>query len=79
LLESQEIVEAMATQEPKIFEEYSIALHQAAYNRNSKKLLIEKVKMKNMKVFEKWKSKIDFHGEKNQGIRDNSYSKTIGC
>jgi hypothetical protein len=32
------------------------------YNRNSKKMLIEKVNMKNKKVSEKWKSEIDFHG-----------------
>jgi hypothetical protein len=32
-----------------------------AYNINAKKILIEKVNTKNKKVFEKWKSKIDFH------------------
>jgi hypothetical protein len=31
------------------------------YNRSSKKLLIEKVNMKNKKMSEKWKSEIDFH------------------
>jgi hypothetical protein len=33
-----------------------------AYHNNSNNLLIEKVKMKNKKVAEKWKSKIDFQG-----------------
>jgi hypothetical protein len=32
------------------------------YNRNSKKKLIEKVNLKNRKVFEKWKLEFDFHG-----------------
>jgi hypothetical protein len=34
------------------------------YNKNSKKLLIEKVNLKNKKVSEKWKSEIDFQGVK---------------
>jgi hypothetical protein len=62
LLETQEIIEALVTQEPKIFEEESVTLHHTAYNRSSKKLLIEKVNTKNKKVSEKWKSTIDFNG-----------------
>jgi hypothetical protein len=58
-LETHKIVEDLVTQEPKIFEEESVTLHHVAYNKNSKKLLIEKVNMKK-KVSEKWKSEIDF-------------------
>jgi len=61
-LENQEIVEALVTQEPKIFEEESVTLHHTAYHKSSKKLLIEKVNMKNKKVSEKWKLEIDFQG-----------------
>jgi hypothetical protein len=77
LLESWEIVEAMVTQEPKIFEEYSIALHHVAYNQNSRKLLLEKVKMKNMKVFEKWKSKIDFLGKQSKELEKTLIPKPL--
>jgi hypothetical protein len=62
LLETREIVEALVTQELEIFEEEFFTLHHVAYLKNSKKLLIEKVNMKNKKVSEKWKSKIDFQG-----------------
>jgi hypothetical protein len=62
LLETQEIIEALVTQEPEIFEEESVTLHHTTYNRASKKLLIEKVNTKNKKVSKKWKSTIDFDG-----------------
>jgi hypothetical protein len=39
-------------------------LHHTTYNKNSKKLLIEKVNLKNKKASEKWKSEIDFQGVK---------------
>jgi hypothetical protein len=42
-METREIVEDLASQEPKIFEEESVTLHHVAYHKNSKKLLIEKV------------------------------------
>jgi hypothetical protein len=61
-METREIVEDLASQEPKIFEEEFVTLHHVTYHKNSKKLLIEKVNMKNKKVVEKWKSEIDFHG-----------------
>jgi hypothetical protein len=47
-----------------VFEEESITLHHATYNKNSKKLFIEKVNLKNKKISEKWKSEIDFQGVK---------------
>jgi hypothetical protein len=64
MIKSRVIAEELASQEPKIFEEESVTFHHTAYNKNSKKLLIEKVNLKNKKVSEKWKSKIDFHGVK---------------
>jgi hypothetical protein len=62
LLETKEIVEALITQEPKNFEEESITLHHVAYNRESKKLLLEKLNTRNKNSSEKWKSSIDFDG-----------------
>jgi hypothetical protein len=64
MIESRVIAEELASQEPEIFEEESVTLHHATYNKNSKKLLIEKVNLKNKKVSEKWKSEIDFQGVK---------------
>jgi hypothetical protein len=52
----------MVTQEPTIFKEDSVTLHHTTDNRNSKKMLIQKVNMKNKKVFEKWNLEIDFNG-----------------
>jgi hypothetical protein len=48
--------------EPLIFEEESITLHHVAFNKESKKLLIEKINLKNKKVVEKWNSKTDLQG-----------------
>jgi predicted transcriptional regulator len=62
ILETQEIFEALVTQEPKIFEEEIVTLHYADYNISSKNLLIEKVNMKNKKMYKKWKLDIDFNG-----------------
>jgi hypothetical protein len=45
-LETQEIFESIVAQEPKIFEEESVTLYHTTYNRNSKKLLSEKVNKK---------------------------------
>jgi hypothetical protein len=50
LMETQEILEAHVIQEPKIFEEESVTLHHMTYNRNSKKVLIEKVNTKKKSV-----------------------------
>jgi hypothetical protein len=50
----------LASQEPKIFEEDSVTLHHATYHKNSKKLLIEKVNLKNKKVSEKVEIKDQF-------------------
>jgi len=60
--ETKEITKSLTTQGLEIFEEESVTLHHMAYNRSSKKLLIEKVNTKNKKLFEKWTSTIDFHG-----------------
>jgi hypothetical protein len=62
MIETRVIAEELASQEPKIFEEESVTLHHMTYHKNSKKLLIEKVNLKNKKVSEKWKSEINFHG-----------------
>jgi hypothetical protein len=62
LLENREITQELACQEPIIFEEEFVTLHHAAYNKESKKLLIEKINLKNKKVVEKWNSEIDLHG-----------------
>jgi hypothetical protein len=43
----------LASQEPEVFEEESVTLHHVTYNKNSKKLLIEKVNLRNKKVSEK--------------------------
>jgi hypothetical protein len=62
LLETREIVDAIMTQDPKIFEEESVTLHHMAYNRETKKLLLEKVNTKNKKSSERWKYSIDLDG-----------------
>jgi hypothetical protein len=62
LLETREIVDAIMTQDPKIFEEESVTLHHAAYNHETKKLLLEKVNTKNKKSSERWKYSIDLDG-----------------
>jgi hypothetical protein len=48
----------MITQDPKIFEEESVTLHHMTYNRETKKLLLEKVNTKNKRSSEKWKSSL---------------------
>lgn len=62
LLERKPVARELATQEPIIFEEESLTLHHAVFNRNSRKLIIEKVNSKNKNIHEKWNSKLDFHG-----------------
>jgi hypothetical protein len=61
-LETREIVESLITMEPEIFEEEFGTLHHATYNCDSKKLLLEKVNIKNKKLPERWKSSIAFYG-----------------
>jgi hypothetical protein len=70
LLETREIANAMITQNPKIFEEESGTLNHATYNRETKKLIIEKVNTKNKKSSERWKSSIDYDGVAPQKILD---------
>jgi hypothetical protein len=62
LQERRTIARELATQEPIIFEEESLTLHRATFNKNSRKLVIEKVNSKNKKIQEKWNSKFDFQG-----------------
>jgi hypothetical protein len=62
LEESKTIAKELATQEPIIFEEESLTLHHATFNKNSRKLVIEKINAKNKKIQEKWNSEFDFHG-----------------
>jgi hypothetical protein len=62
LLETREIFEVLITQEPEIFEEEYVTFHHAIYNRESKKLLLEKFNTKNKKSSEIWKSSICFDG-----------------
>ena len=62
LLETREIVNAIITQDPKIFEEESITLHQVAYNHETKKLLLENMNTKNKTSSERQKYSIDFDG-----------------
>jgi hypothetical protein len=45
-----------------VFEEEYVTLHQTTFNKISKKLLIEKLKLKDKKVVEKWNSDIDIQG-----------------
>jgi hypothetical protein len=44
------VVEELACEEPLVFEEELVTLHHASFNKNSKKLQIEKVNLKNKKV-----------------------------
>jgi hypothetical protein len=64
LIENREIAEELACQEPVVFEEEFVTLHHVTFNKSSKKLLIEKVNLKNKKVVEKWNSEIDIQGVK---------------
>jgi hypothetical protein len=52
LLENREITQELACQEPLVFEEESVTLHHVTFNKESKKLLIEKINLKNKKVVE---------------------------
>jgi hypothetical protein len=60
--ESREVVAELATQEPIIFEEESLTLHSALFNKVSKKLVIEKIHAKNKKVQGKLSLKLDLNG-----------------
>jgi hypothetical protein len=56
------IVRELTTQEPIIFEEDSLTLNHATFNKSSLKLVIEKTNAKNKKIQEKWNSNLDFNG-----------------
>jgi len=62
LLENREITQEWACQEPLVFEEKYVTLHHMDLNKEYKKLLIEKINLKNKKVYEKWNFEIDLQG-----------------
>jgi hypothetical protein len=64
MIECRIVAKELACEEPLVFEEESITLHHATFNKNSKKLQVDKVNLKNKKVVEKWNSKIDIEGVK---------------
>jgi len=64
LIKRRVIDKELASQEIEIFEEEYLTFHHATFNKNSKKLLIEKVNLKDKNVSGKWKSEINFHGVK---------------
>jgi hypothetical protein len=49
----------LAQEEPTIFEEYSLTLHNVKYNKEEKRCQIEKVHVKNKKVTQTWTSEVD--------------------
>ena len=57
--ESKEITAEFATQEPILFEEESLTLHNVLFDKSSKKLVIEKVCLKNKNVQGKSSSQFD--------------------
>jgi hypothetical protein len=63
LLENREITQELACQEPLIFRR-NLSHCTTTFNKESKKLLIEKINLKNKKVVEKWNSEIDLQGVK---------------
>jgi hypothetical protein len=52
----------LATQEPIPFDKESLTLHSALFNKNSKKLVIEKIHAKNKKFQGKSSSEFDLNG-----------------
>jgi hypothetical protein len=48
--ESRMISRELSTQEPIIFEEESLTLHHATFNKSSRKLVIEKINAKNKNI-----------------------------
>jgi len=59
LSENREITQEFSCQEPLVFEEEYVTFNHVAFNKQSKKLLIEKINLKNKNFVEKWNSKID--------------------
>jgi hypothetical protein len=55
MIENREITKELDFQEPMVFEEEYVTLHHATFNKNSKKLLFEKINLENKKVVE-WNS-----------------------
>jgi hypothetical protein len=58
----------LAQEEQIVFEEKSLTLHNAQYNKEEKKLQIEKSHFKNKKVAQKWSSKVDILGVGPSGL-----------
>jgi hypothetical protein len=68
IVESQQLVEELACEGPTIFEEQSLTLHNTKYNKEARKVQIEKIHVKNKKVTEKWNSEVDVSGVGPSGI-----------
>jgi len=60
--ESREIIGELAKQETILFLEESLTLHNALFEKSSKKLVIEKIHAKNKKVQGKLCSELDLNG-----------------
>jgi hypothetical protein len=57
-----EVALELDTYEPIVFEEESLTMHSAMFDKSSRKLVIERVKSKNKKVQGKLSSELDFNG-----------------
>jgi hypothetical protein len=62
IAESKLIAEELAQEGPTIFEEESVTLHHAKYDKQSRKLQIERVNLKDKRVTRKWSSEIEVKG-----------------
>jgi hypothetical protein len=60
--ESREVAAELETQEPIFFEEESLTLHSALFDKSTKKLVFEKVHSKNKKIQGKSSSEFDLNG-----------------
>jgi hypothetical protein len=62
LQESREVAAELETQEPVFFEEESLTVHNALFDKDSKKLIFERIHSKNKKVQGKSNSELDLNG-----------------
>jgi hypothetical protein len=62
IVESQEITQDLAIEEPMFFDNQSLTLHNTQYKRHEKKLQIERVSVKHKKVVHKLRSVVDVSG-----------------
>jgi hypothetical protein len=59
IVESQEITQQLATEQPMFFDSQSLTLHNTQYKRHENKLQIERVSVKHKKVVQKLRSVVD--------------------